>query len=575
MSNYIKYLLFIILLFTINASKTLAISFKEGNYISNAYINRVNEDGYGLYSQIRFIINEDNNKVLYCLEPFRTFISNKNYDLYTNNYHDVLNISLDTWLKIEAYAYFGYLYENHTDEIWYAVTQLLIWRTLNPSVDIYFTDKINGKRTNKYDSLIQELDMLVNTYLAKPSFDTDIELNLGDKLTFNLEGYSILEDDNLKVNNGYLIINANTKLDKEYTLYKGGTGVNELYISKDSQNIFASLGLSLLTTNLHLKVNSGNITVNFTKEEGIYSSCVSSQENIFGLYDIENNLIKKINVDYIDAFQSEQLPYGKYYLKQISNSCDIKKDMNKYEIEINKENEIPFININLEKVKSLITINKKYVDNEEYYPEGDAEFIIFDKNRSFSLKTDENGIAKITMGAGEYTIKQVKGKENYEFAGDYTILINQSTGDLQIDLINKPLMANIEVLTIDNIGNILKNISVTLKCSDSKALEENTNEDGKVLFDNIMLGEYVLVPSEIPGYQLLDNIDILLQEDMKIILEYEKIVIPDNSMEEPNMSEETVDDEIQIPNTASNFNVFWTILASVILFLGMYINYED
>ena len=46
-------------------------------------------------------------------------------------------------------------------------------------------------------------------------------------------------------------------------------------------------------------------------------------------------------------------------------------------------------------------------------------------------------------------------------------------------------------------------------------------------------------------------------------------------MEEPNMSEETVDDEIQIPNTASNFNVFWTILASVILFLGMYINYED
>ena len=90
-----------------------------------------------------------------------------------------------------------------------------------------------------------------------------------------------------------------------------------------------------------------------------------------------------------------------------------------------------------------------------------------------------------------------------------------------------------------------------------------------------MLGEYVLVPSEIPGYQLLDNIDILLQEDMKIILEYEKIVIPDNSMEEPNMSEEPVVDEIEIPNTASNFNVFWTILASVILFLGMYINYED
>ena len=575
MSNYIKYLLFIILLFTINASKTLAISFKEGNYISNAYINRVNEDGYGLYSQIRFIINEDNNKVLYCLEPFRTFISNKNYDLYTNNYHDVLNISLDTWLKIEAYAYFGYLYENHTDEIWYAVTQLLIWRTLNPSVDIYFTDKINGKRTNKYDSLIQELDMLVNTYLAKPSFDTDIELNLGDKLAFNLEGYSILEDDNLKANNGYLIINANTKLDKEYTLYKGGTGVNELYISKDSQNIFASLGLSLLTTNLHLKVNSGNITVNFTKEEGIYSSCVSSQENTFGLYDIENNLIKKINVDYIDAFQSEQLPYGKYYLKQISNSCDIKKDGNKYEVEINNNNETPYININLEKVKSLITINKKYFDNEEYYPEGDAEFIIFDKNKSFSLKTDENGIAKITMGAGEYTIKQIKGKENYELVENYTILINQSIDYLTIDLIDRPITANIEVIAMDNTGNILKDVPVKLKYNDSKVFDGITGESGNVLFNDIILGEYILIPSVIPGYQELDSIDILLQEDMKIILEYEKIVIPDEDEKEPSISEEPVIDEIEIPNTASSFNVFWTVLASIILFLGMYINYED
>ena len=562
------------LTFLIASNKMLANTFTEGEYIKNAYINRIPFEGQGLYSQIRFIVDSENNKVLYCLEPFRTFINNKDYDIYTNNYQDILDISLDTWLKIEAYAYFGYLYEGHTDPIWYAVSQLLIWRTISPDADIYFTDKINGKRTDKYDNLIAELESLVSSYLALPSFSSDIELNLGDKLTLPLNGYIVLEqDDAVKMIDDKLIIDANKKIDKEYILQKGGTGINEIYVSRDSQNIFASFGLSPLTTNLHLRVNAGNITVNFQKEDEVYSSCRSSKENIFGLYDYKGNLIEEINVDEIDSFQSKQLPYGKYYLKQISSSCDIKKDMHKYEVEISKTNENPFLTIDLEEIKCLITINKKYGDNDVYYPESNAKFAISDTEKAFYFTTNEEGIIEFLIGAGEYKISQLTGKENYEFINDYNILVNQSTDILQFDFKDYPLKANLEVLAVDNMGNTLKDVFLTLKSSDGTILTGTTDDKGIFQFNNIILGNYILSSSEVSGYEVLDNIDFVLQEDMQIILEYEKIIIPE-VVDEP-LEEEPVVEEIEIPNTASNLNTFWTLLTSIILFLGMYINYED
>lgn len=563
MKKIIKYLLFIILLFNLNIIISKANEIIEGDFIDNVYIKRVPLNGKYYFSQARFIYNKTTNKILYCLDPFSSLINYSKYDLYTNEYAKLLNIDEYTWKKIEAYAYFGYLYPNHEDEIWYAVTQVLIWRTIRPDATIYFTDKLNGNKTSKFDNLITELDTIVNNYLKEPSFKTDIVLNLNETISFNLEGYNIKGNDILNVSNGNLTINGIRKIDTTYELVKGGNGVNELYLSNESQNVFASFGLSPIYTNLHVKVTSGNILINFKKEEGPYSNCSSTKKNIYGLYDSNDNLIDEIIVDNIDTYQSSDLPYGKYYVKQISNSCDVEKTNDVFEVEINEKNESPLLTIDILKVKSKLVIHKVYGYKGTYQDESNAKFVVADNNKSFSLITNEYGLAEIILGTGEYKIQQISGQKNYEFIGDQTILLNQSVSLLNLELKNERISANIEVLVKDNLGNVLSNVPINLYDKNNNLINTlSTDEAGYVCFESLLLDDYVLEPTILEGYKSLDKQNINLTNDIKILLEYEKII-----------KEEIP--EISIPDTFSTVSTFWTTLASILLFLGMLLNYED
>lgn len=56
----------------------------------------------------------------------------------------------EEWEKISLIAYYGYGYfdskVNHTDLKWYSVTQFMIWQVVPHGYDIYFTDKLDGKK---------------------------------------------------------------------------------------------------------------------------------------------------------------------------------------------------------------------------------------------------------------------------------------------------------------------------------------------------------------------------------------------------------------------------------------------
>ena len=41
---------------------------------------------------------------------------------------------------------------------WYAITQVMIWRTTNPESDIYFTDTLNGNRISSYNDEMAEME---------------------------------------------------------------------------------------------------------------------------------------------------------------------------------------------------------------------------------------------------------------------------------------------------------------------------------------------------------------------------------------------------------------------------------
>ena len=134
-------------------------------YISNIYLKKVKPDGYTKYQQARFIRRSEDNQFVYCLQPYIDIDNNlPYYDVIREDYEKVLGFSESQWDRISLLAYYGYGYGNHTDQKWYVITQVMIWRTTNPESDIYFTDTLNGTRVNKFDGEIAELESLVSNH---------------------------------------------------------------------------------------------------------------------------------------------------------------------------------------------------------------------------------------------------------------------------------------------------------------------------------------------------------------------------------------------------------------------------
>ena len=149
-----KKILFIIFLF-ISIGRVDALNFYEGDFITGEYINKV--DGNKTYYMTMQYIHDGNGNIVYCIEPFTKFYENYNYQL-TDPY---LNYDSNTLRRVELLSYYGYGYKNRTDIKWYVITQYLIWKSVSNN-DIYFTDKLNGRRIDKYQVEINELNNDVN-----------------------------------------------------------------------------------------------------------------------------------------------------------------------------------------------------------------------------------------------------------------------------------------------------------------------------------------------------------------------------------------------------------------------------
>ena len=181
-------------------------SFYPGNYIDNEFIKKSNGE-MAYYKEHRFINRTSDNQFAYCLEPFVDLKENQIYEAYTDDYAKKLSLSKEAWNKVRLISYYGYGYGNHTDKIWYAVTQLLIWQTSDLQGDYYFTDTLKGNRINSYQKEIDELNHLVDLYSTLPSFS---------EKTYHLieKGTIILEDTNnvlshYNIHTNYTSINNN------------------------------------------------------------------------------------------------------------------------------------------------------------------------------------------------------------------------------------------------------------------------------------------------------------------------------------------------------------------------------
>ena len=444
-----KILLFLTISFIYLISSTPIVnastdSFYEAEYIDNIYMVRYDKKtGTKYYQQARTYRRTSDGRLAYCLQPFKLFNpSNNTYETVDS----LPDISSETLERVRDIIGLGYGYAAHGyDMKWYAVTQLMIWQTVEPDCEFYFTDTLNGNKINDYDDEIARINDLITNSYKVPSFHNETFYGIVNKPI-------TIEDTNNVLYNFVIRPNDITVDGNKLTIVKDTPGCYDVELSRNYQQgppiLFyynpssQHLGVTGSTTNksTNVKFCFNELKLNIKKidkDTGTTDSIgeASLKDTIFTLYNENMEKITDISLDEnMEASISSNnfdLNYGTYYLKETKTGTGYQPNEKVYEIDFTGDN--PTVNLTIENkvIEKEVTIKKLYGNGKLMQTEPNITFEIYDQNNNLvsNITTDQNGTAKIILPYGHYKIVQVNTTEGYTKIKPFEIFINDIDKD--------------------------------------------------------------------------------------------------------------------------------------------------
>ena len=415
-------------------------SFYEAEYIDNIYMVRLDKTtNTKYYQKARVYRRTSDGKLAYCLQPFEKF------NPADNTYETVSTlpeISNETLSRINDIISFGYGYEKHTDLKWYAITQLMIWQTVEPNSEFYFTDTLNGNRIEPYNSEINEINNLINNSYVLPSFNNQTFYGIVNKpiqlVDSNrvLISYSITSTGNARIDKLNNNLTANSKNEGCYEVTYRRSYKNDpvlFYYNPNSQHL-ATIG-SPNSKNGKVNFCFNELKLNLKKIDKDTGTNISSgeaklEDSKFTLYNDKMEKIKDLtlddNLEINLSSSTDNLDYGTYYLKETTTGVGYLPNNETYKIEFTPNNTKINLVIENEVLKKEVTIKKYFGNGKLMESESNISFEIYDINNNLvdTITTDVNGTAKITLPYGHYKIVQVNTTEGYTKIEPFEIFIN-------------------------------------------------------------------------------------------------------------------------------------------------------
>ena len=481
----------------VSAEKYEGQAIWESEYVSNIYIKKVRPNGYTKYQQGRFIRRSSDNAFVYCLQPYTAIDNNlPYYDVIREDYEKVLGFTKDQWERISLLAYYGYQYNengyDHSNNIWYVVTQVMIWRTTNPESNIYFTSTLNGSKTNKYDAYVQEIENLVANHYTKPSFESNITTSVGSTITLNdnnnvLSNFKITgTSDNISasISGNTLSITANNVGEGTITLEKKATKYEIppiVYFSDHSQNVMRVGSYDPVYSKLTLKVYGGTVT---PEKEDVETKTNEAQGEatlggaVYGIYKEDGTKVGTVTTNEKGTNKSDYLPsLGRYYLLEEKASTGYTLDSTKYYFEITEDNLNPTVKVYEQVIRRDFEITKVYASDETKImtPEVNVKFGVYDKNDKLvgEYTTDEQGNFEFNLPYGTYTVKQLTTTSGHEKIKDFTIEVKEVGGVIKKVISNAEITAKLRVVKIDSVTKeVIKRAGIKFKIIDTKTNEQ-------------------------------------------------------------------------------------------------------
>lgn len=544
----------------VNAEKYTGHAIWPSEHIPNIFIRKYRDDGYIKYQQARFMRRSEDNAFMYCLQPFVDIDNNlPYYNIARSDFASVLNITEEQWDRIALLAYYGYQYNengfNHSNNKWYAITQLMIWRTIEPQNKFVFTDTLNGKDLpNKFADEIAEMDMLVKNHYTRPNFNiTDLSIPLGQSKTLTdsndvLKYFKVssTENVNAKIEGNNLILTATEIGKAKVNLVKKATKHSAppiVYFKDGSQNVMRVGYYDPLPALFNLDVIGGRVEIyklDSETKESFPQGNASLENAIYGIYTTNNEKIGELTTDSDGYAISDYLPsLGEFYVKEITPSKGYTLDKNKYSFIVDKDNLLANVEVYERVIKADFTLFKTFASGTTGILKGEPNitFNIYlndcnprpqlrsienSINKCFveSIITDENGYAKTSLPYGKYTISQENNTPNYEKVENFEIEVNENTANNIYKLLsNAPIEAKLKVIKTDKeTGEVITKAGIKFKIKDAntseyicqtityptakKVCEYETDENGVIITPANLVGDFLLEEVE---NQVLDG----------------------------------------------------------------------
>ena len=445
---------------------------------------------------------EIDGNTAYCIEP--------GMPISTTDYIEMneLPYSNDIIEKIKLIGYYGYNYENHKTNNYRLATQALIWNLIGGQKVDFYTKQYGYGDYIDISKEKEEIQNLINKHYLKPTIN-DIEEFYNNEIIIKdanevLDNYEIEYQgkNNVQIKNNTLIIKIlkqdklilkRKKYDNKTSVFYEGNNIKSQMIAVLTLDEIDKIEINLSPIFGELKINKKS------NKESIYNL----KDAIYGIYDLENNLIKEIKTDEKGNAQAK-LTKGKYYLKEIKAPLGYHLDETKHYFEIDKENLIKELILEEEVIESKIKLKKKYGNSsKELYDEPNITFLVYQNNELINkITTNEIGEATIILPYGKYTIKQENTKEGYLKVNDFEITVDGKNKELKYELVDEEINAFVKIIKKDYETNEtikqkgikfkIKNLDKNEYICENKECTYETNEEGYIITSDRLKGNLLI-----------------------------------------------------------------------------------
>lgn len=311
------------------------------------------------------------------------------------------------------------------------------------------------------------------------------------------------------------------------------------------------------TFNYNEKITLEGIVYNIYADEDIKSSDGTH------IYYNKGDLVGTITTNKDGYAISEKLPLGKYKVVEVKTNDEYLLDETEYFVElIEKDNKTAIVYSSLKMTNTLkkakVEITKTDLINGDVIPNTILEVYTENDELIFTGKTDKDGKIIIDgLKLGKYYILEKEASLGYVITNEKIYFELKDNGEIvKAEMKNKPITSTVEITKIDisNSEPLPNTIIEVYNDKDELIYSGKTNEEGKIVIEDLRYGKYYFIEKEAPeGYQLNSE---------KMYFE----VLEDGSIIKCTMTDEKI--VIEVPNTLKNDYIPFIMFGIAVIGMG-------